>query len=481
MTIQFNKRFCSVVVVAAMTTLTACHPGEKGDVQASVKLGTLDGQPPLVLSHRGLPGLYPEETQLAYEKAADAGGDSLETDLHLTKDCQLVARHNPWLGDNTNVVDVAKTNPIVAARKRTQPGVLVDVKNWTGPADGPKQYLTDLIDPKDPKSVLKALVVDGEEHVKNHSGKNAIYGDYYGDWSVSDFTMDELHNWIKGTTYDNRTERPTDQNGKWPVISFKELLAIRAAKSAQYNRVISVYPESKNPYWNNQQGIANGCDAGNTKHPFEDIFVKAIVDAGLNSKDAPIFVQSFDPASLKYMRSIGLKTKVVQLIDGNDVDYKTGNMIFNSNDEYTIIDGRPFSWTVNGNLKYFGDMLTPAGLAEIKTYADAIGPWKPEVMSLSATPWDKKDAQGNPVAPTLADVNTIHPTSLIADAHKAGLAVHTYTFRSEPGRLAGVYNGNPVNEYNAFFNAGIDGVFTDFTNVAVPARAAWLQSIGYTK
>jgi glycerophosphoryl diester phosphodiesterase len=63
----------------------------------------------------------PKRRRTAYEAAADAGADSLETDLHLTKDCVLVARHNPWLSDNTNIADVAKTNPTVAARKRTVP------------------------------------------------------------------------------------------------------------------------------------------------------------------------------------------------------------------------------------------------------------------------------------------------------------------------------------------------------------------------
>jgi hypothetical protein len=76
---------------------------------------TLDGKPPLVIGHRGLPGLMPEETQASYDMAAALGTDALEEDLHLTKDCVLVARHNPWLSDNTNVAEVAKTNPEVAA------------------------------------------------------------------------------------------------------------------------------------------------------------------------------------------------------------------------------------------------------------------------------------------------------------------------------------------------------------------------------
>src|SRR5215468_8433898 len=110
---------------------------------------TLDGQVPLVIGHRGLPGLVPEETLASYDMAAAVGTDAFEEDLHLTRDCVLVARHNPWLSDNTNVAEVAKDNPEVATRKRTVPGVLVKV-SWATTADsGPAEYLTDLTDPKD--------------------------------------------------------------------------------------------------------------------------------------------------------------------------------------------------------------------------------------------------------------------------------------------------------------------------------------------
>src|SRR5882757_7533011 len=88
---------------------------------------TLDGKPPLIIGHRGVPGLVPEETEASYDLAAALGTDALEEDLHLTKDCVLVVRHNPWLSDNTNVAEVAKTNPAVAARKRTVPGIKVKV------------------------------------------------------------------------------------------------------------------------------------------------------------------------------------------------------------------------------------------------------------------------------------------------------------------------------------------------------------------
>ncbi len=415
---------------------------------------TLDGSAPLIIAHRGLPGLYPEETLPAYQGAVDAGADSLEEDLHLTKDCVLVARHNPWLSDNTNIASVAQTNPAVAARKRTTPGVMVNVGYDYTKIGGPAQYLSDRIDPNDPKSVLKPLVVDGEDHTN--------------DWSITDFTVAELKAWIGGTAYDAASLRPAAmaQNGKYPIVTLQEIIDFAKAKSVQTGRTITVYPETKNPYWNNAQAIANGCDAGKTGHPFEDAVVKLLKNNNLNSKSAPIFVQSFDPASLRYMRSIGLAARVVQLIDGNDVNYKTGAMIYEQPDYWNFVDGRPYSWTVAGDGRYFDVMLTPAGLAEIKTYADGIGPWKPQVMKLTG--------------PTGAfvDVNSAVPTSLIADAHKAGLFVHVYTFRNEAKYLAGVYKGDPATELLAFFRAGVDGVFTDFANTAVPTRTAYLKETG---
>jgi len=460
-----------LVALLGSVTLAAC--GGDDDTSASTPpaqttpatptaLKTLDGNPPLVIGHRGLPGLYPEETQVAYEGAADAGADSLEEDVHLSKDCVLVARHNPWLSDNTNVATVAATNATVAARKRTVPGVRVPVSWPTTPTSGPSTYLTDRTDPADQTSVLRSLVVDGEDHTN--------------DWSITDFTVAELKAWIKGTTYDARDVRPTALNGLFPILTLQEVYDIARAKSAVTGKTFTIYPEAKNPYWNNQQAIANGCGTGT--HPFEDAIIKFVNDNNLNSKTAPIFLQSFDPDSLKYMRAKGVQARMVQLVDGNAVNYQTGEMIYQTSDDYAFVDGRPYSWTLNGDPRWFGEMLTPAGLAEVKTYADGIGPWKPQVFAWKVTPWKATNADGTPYTGALADVNSVEPTSLIADAHKAGLFVHPYTFRNEARYLPGKYKGDPVAEYLDAFRAGVDGVFSDFANTAVAARAQYLKETG---
>ena len=450
-----TRNASSGLILLAVMALTACGGGDGDGPKPETKpqFLTLDGKQPQVIAHRGYSGLYPEQTQMAYEKAIDAGADMIELDMHLTRDCQLVARHNAWLSDSTNIADVAKTNAYVAGRKRTAAGVLVDVKYPAIPANGPAQYLSDLIDPNNQKSVLQALVVDGEDH--------------RNDWSISDFTLNELRTLVRGTTLDNRADRPTEWNGKLPLISAQDVIDIAAAKGKAAGRSIAVYAETKNPYWNNQQAIANSCGTG--QHPFEDAVMALLEKNKLNAKDSPIYIQSFDPDSLKYLRKAGMKAKGVQLIDGNDYNFKDGSVGYITSDEWTFISGRPYSWTLAGDARTFAAMQTPAGLAEIKTYADGIGPWKPQVIAHSVVPY--KDGAG------LKDVNTLKDTGLIANAHKAGLVVHSFTFRSEASRLAGIFKGDPAQEFLAYYRLGIDGVFTDFTADGVKARDAYIAEL----
>jgi len=66
-------------------------------------------------------------------------------------------------------------------------------------------------------------------------------------------------------------------------------------------------------------------------------------------------------------------------------------------------------------------MTTPSGLAEVATYATAIGPHKLMLIPLKADG-------------TLDD-----PLPLIHDAHAAGLGVHAYTFRAENQFLRRIY------------------------------------------
>jgi glycerophosphoryl diester phosphodiesterase len=98
-------------------------------------------------------------------------------------------------------------------------------------------------------------------------------------------------------------------------------------------------------------------------------------------------------------------------------------------------------------------MITPAGLREIATYADVVAPPTRGVIPLGK------------------DQRLAAPTSLVADAHKAGLLVHTWTFRPENCFLAADFrNDQGVNarneagsiaEMKRYIETGIDGFFSD--------------------
>jgi len=80
--------------------------------------------------------------------------------------------------------------------------------------------------------------------------------------------------------------------------------------------------------------------------------------------------------------------------------------------------------------------MEPVDCADIATYADAIGPKKNMVR--------KKGAP---------------PTALVSEAHAAGLQVFAYTLRKG------------VQQARNFFDAGVDGVFTDYPDRCVEALA----------
>jgi glycerophosphoryl diester phosphodiesterase len=144
--------------------------------------------------------------------------------------------------------------------------------------------------------------------------------------------------------------------------------------------------------------------------PLEDRLLTALRAHGLTEKTSPVFIQSFEASSLQYMRS-RTAARLVQLTD-DAAD------------------------------------VTPARLAEIATYADGIGVEKALVVPV--------DDQGMAGA----------ATSLVRDAHAANLFVHVWTLRREARFLPVTYHGDLEAEVRRFVAAGVDGLFTDFPDVA---------------
>ncbi len=278
-------------------------------------------------------------------------------------------------------------------------------------------------------------------------------------WFATDFTLAEIKTLRAIQPLPERDQSP---NGKYQIPTLREVLDLAKTEGVKAGRVVSVYPETKHPTYHVDANLK-----------LEDRLLAVLGDYGYTKKDSPVIVQSFEVSNLQYLRS-KTQIRLVQLIDGDDYDFKTGAVTLAPPYD------RPYDWARTGKTGTFATMLTPAGLAAIKTYADGIGPWKPYLVPVKGT----FDANGKMLdlngdgAVNYADTISQPATSVVADAHKAGLVVHPYTFRNEGKRLAFDYKGDPKNEYLQFYRLGVDGVFSDFTDTAVAARAIYLKELG---
>ena len=280
-------------------------------------------------------------------------------------------------------------------------------------------------------------------------------------WFVSDFTLAELRTLRAKQPFDDRPQR---FNGKFRIPTLQEVIALAKRYSKRYHRTIGIYPETKHPTYHKSIGL-----------PLERKLVQILDKAGLNHRRSPVFIQSFETSNLKRLNKM-TPVRLVQLIDANDVN-PDGSL------DYTAPFDRPYDWTATGRSGTFGDLTTDAGLDEVASYADGIGPWKPYIISTAAVDINGDGTVGDEDGDGLineGDRKVLEPTDLVARAHARGLVVHPYTFRNEAKRLAFDYGDNPLEEYLRFYEAGVDGLFSDFAGTAFAARELfWLQEGGF--
>ena len=270
-------------------------------------------------------------------------------------------------------------------------------------------------------------------------------------WFASDFTLAEIKTL---RAIQPMADRDQSHNGKYQIPTLDEVLDLAKSEGTRAGRTVGVYPETKHPTYHVRLGL-----------PLEDRLLTTLAKYGYTAKTSPVIVQSFEVSNLKYLRT-KTQIRLVQLVDANDVN-PNGSM------DLTAPYDKPYDFAVAGDSRTFASLLTPAGLKEVKTYADGIGPWKPYLIpskQVDANNDGKADDLNGDGAIDDRDRVMMAPTNVVKDAHAAGLMVHPYTFRSEAKRLASNFKGDPKAEYKLFYELGVDGVFSDFPDTAKAAR-----------
>ncbi|MDH6168923.1 glycerophosphoryl diester phosphodiesterase [Variovorax boronicumulans] len=250
-------------------------------------------------------------------------------------------------------------------------------------------------------------------------------------WFTEDFTLAELRELRARERIPKQRPANVSYNDQFLVPTLEEVIQLAKSQSEAKGRTIGIYPETKHPTYFRSIGL-----------PLENKLLDTLQKHGLNKAEAPVFVQSFETGNLKDVR-LKSTVKIVQLIGGS---------------------GAPYDLVALGDKRTYADLVTPAGLAEIATYAQGIGPDKSRVIPV-------------------ADGKLATPTTLVKDAHDKKLLVHIYTIRPENGFLPDslkkepkadpVVLGDTAAEIKAFLDAGVDGLFADSSATAVPVVKAY--------
>jgi glycerophosphoryl diester phosphodiesterase len=276
--------------------------------------------------------------------------------------------------------------------------------------------------------------------------RKTIDGTAHEGWFTEDFTLAEL----KPLRARERIPELRPQNarfdGQFQVPTLAEILTLAQAMDMQREAAararglpppprIGVYPETKHPSYFARCGLA-----------LEAPLLAGLREHGYATQDAPVFIQSFEVGNLQALRN-ATELPLVQLIE---------------------LSGAPYDLAARGDARTYRSLIAPDGLAGVARYADAIGVEKLLVI------------------PRRKDGSLARETSLVRDAHAAGLAVHAWTFRAEnqflptplrsgedPAQL-----GDVEAEMQAYLRAGIDGFFADQPVLGVRAREAYLARRG---
>ncbi|GAA4991768.1 glycerophosphodiester phosphodiesterase [Kitasatospora paranensis] len=255
-------------------------------------------------------------------------------------------------------------------------------------------------------------------------------------WFTEDFTLAELRTLRAKERLPQQRQHNTLYDGRWPVPTFREVVDFARQRSRTLGRDVWLYVETKHPSYFRSIGLL-----------LEERLADELKRGGLAGRGGRAILQSFEPSSLQ---------RLARLVDNPRIQL------------LGTADTRPFDFQLAGDSRTVADLVKPDGLHWLASFAHGIGPTTQLVAPVDAT--GKLQA----------------PTTLVADAHRAGLVVHPYTVRNENSFLPLDYRrGTDPNAYGDaigwaryLYGLGVDGFFTDNSDTARLARQDFWSAQG---
>ena len=253
--------------------------------------------------------------------------------------------------------------------------------------------------------------VASREEYEDRRREKTIDGRLVAGWFTEDFTLAELRTLRAKERIPSLRPANARFDGLYQVPTLAEIVNLVRAKEAATGRRIGLYPELKHPTFMLQNA---GID-------MVDLLLRDLRDLGITPAD-PVFIQSFEIAPLQRLKQRGGGFRLVQLV-------------------------APGEGPADEPAMRYAEMVTPTGLIEVAKYADAVGAHIALVLNPDGT-----------------------PTSLVADAKAAGLAVHAWTVRPENDFLPAMLRTGTdpkgrgcgdVKLAALLKSAGVAGVFSD--------------------
>lgn len=253
-----------------------------------------------------------------------------------------------------------------------------------------------------------------------------------GRYYVIDFTLEELKslNFSEGFVIENG-KKVQEYKNRFPMFTstfklhtFEEEIEFIQGLNKTMGRDIGVYVETKAPWFHKQHN-----------KDISKATLEVLKKYGYTTKESKAYFQTFDYPDLKYVKDI--------LMPQFNMDIKT-ILLYAYNDWHETYEYKDGSW----QLFDYEPLMTFEGMKEVAHYATGTGPSYDMIIDKD------KSKQGSIVI-----------TDFVSNTHKNNMICHPYTVRKD--KLP--HYVTCVEElYDAlYFKADVDGLFTDFTDLAV--------------